>query len=108
MKTVSMPDLWARAAIALGLPPLDLPAYQIHMPSPSKGLGVGTNWGAAIGGEIGSGVGLGGVAMASSATRARAKRRVTVTVSTTNRAKRRSLRLNGSAVVLPPAKPGGR
>src|SRR3954467_9785444 len=47
-----MPARSALAAIALGLPPLDLLAYQIHMPSPSKGLGAGTNWGVAIGGEM--------------------------------------------------------
>src|SRR3954465_707517 len=45
-----MPERWARAAMAFGLPPLDLPAYQIHMPSPSKALGVGANCGVAIGG----------------------------------------------------------
>src|SRR4051812_14591349 len=45
-----MPDLLARAPIALGLPPLDLLTYQIHMPSTSNGLGDGTNSGVAIGG----------------------------------------------------------
>src|SRR3954447_608222 len=45
-----MPDFLARAPIALGLPPLDLLTYQIHMPSTSNGLGDGTNCGVAIAG----------------------------------------------------------
>src|SRR3954463_5272315 len=105
MKTVSMPDLWARAAIALGLPPLDLPAYQIHMPSPSRGLGVGANWGVAIGGTTvtgGRGAPCACPATSSSGGAARAMRRARGTVSTTNRADRCSLRLNGPEVVLPP------
>src|SRR3954468_4110204 len=105
MKTVSMPDLWARAAIAPGLPPLDLPAYQIHMPSPSKGLGVGANWGVAIGGTTvtgGRGAACARPGASSCGATARANRRARGTVSSTNRADRCSLRLNGPEVVLPP------
>src|SRR3954454_6537454 len=53
-----MPEAAARLAIALGLPPLDLLAYQIHMPSPSNGEpgGVAAGSGALIGaGTIGGG-----------------------------------------------------
>src|SRR3954452_16789205 len=99
-----MPARCALAAIAPGLPPLDLLAYQIHMPSPSKGLGEGTNWGVAIGGETvmgGSGLAWPPPAVRSRATTARAVRRAKGTVATTNRAQPCSLRLNGSAVVPP-------
>src|SRR3954471_13600451 len=101
-----MPARCALAAIALGLPPLDLLAYQIHIPSPSKGLGEGTNWGVAIGGATVTGCACAGPAVRASATRPRAMRRATVTMGTTNRAQPCSLRLNGSAVV-PPCESGG-
>src|SRR3954451_15643914 len=53
-----MPEAAALPAIASGLPPLDLLAYQIHMPSPSNGEpgGVVAGSGALIGaGTIGGG-----------------------------------------------------
>src|SRR3954471_21552867 len=58
MKTVSMPDLTARFAIAVGLPPLDWLAYQIHMPSPSNGEPCGVVAGSGVlmgGGMLGVG-----------------------------------------------------
>src|SRR3954468_20266682 len=58
MKTVSMPDLTARFAIAVGLPPLDMLAYQIHMPSPSNGEPCGVVAGSGVlmgGGMLGVG-----------------------------------------------------
>jgi hypothetical protein len=66
MKTVSMPDLFARLAIALVLPPLDWLAYQIHMPSPSKADGEGAYCVSAIGGAM---VGAGGCLAAACAGR---------------------------------------
>src|SRR3954467_13654459 len=54
-----MPALAARAAIASGLPPLDLLVYQIHMPLPSNGepSGGASGWGGLVGGGV---VGVGG------------------------------------------------
>src|SRR3954464_11486991 len=97
-----MPALAARFAIALGLPPLDLLAYQIHMPSPSKGLGAGTNWGVANGGETGAAFACAGAAVRTSSATARAMRRARGTVRTTNRADPCSLRYKGRQSYFPP------
>src|SRR5436190_23117597 len=44
MKTVRMPSVCARVAIASRSPPSDLFRYQIHMPLPSKTVPLGAGW----------------------------------------------------------------
>src|SRR5436190_20587539 len=51
MKTVRMPSVCARVAIASRSPPSDLFRYQIHMPVPSKAVPLG----------FGDGIGGGGL-----------------------------------------------